>query len=802
MRNRFPAFLICITLCFALANCKKADYLRVAPGNGIVLPAVTALAWLAAEAGGEKFASISDDGLARVWDMYRGSLFPAFPAEEDFPFELSSGVFFSYSETENTSPVFSPDGTKKIFPGPDGAICLADTATERVLARYYGIGSDEWLSLVPEGFYNASFGGSSCLTVERGGKSYTLEQLSGAFYRPDLFRSHVNLDFSSAPFKKFFKKAYSREPPNLFLVAGEGEIKIKLSERKGGIGLLALYRKGEKGDDIPSGLFNAENAAEKKYKEKGKTCYEITLAAGPGELGVSAFNKFNMIESERVWITILQSEPQGIAEDRAGLKVLLAANEFKDEAALLGEQLLLQADSSLYSSVEVKTSFAEEFTKDGFVSKAADLFKAANKKDVLALYIQGQGRADSFGNFSIALDRKNEIYAEDILQYFLNDSPNSILLMDVSSESHELETALLRLRQRLGNRAMFVFSSGSCNFEASLLSAVAKNLNPDFTGPVKSRYVHVTELIESFPKGAMVFLPPEDFRIADFLVSSGELRFQTMTSGMLKIDQADKNPLPLYFGETITRILPEGRYIIDMVYRNGYRETRTVTLRKKASTWVTFNYTPPLLAGDFSQLRNFSGGLQISELNPVNYERINREAMEGMGMAPYYVAYLSGEKLYRDGKYDNAIAEYSRSISLKNNYAEAYASRGNAHRRKGDTSRAIEDYDRAIRLKNNYPEVYNYRGYLYARRGELSRAIADFTQAIRYKADYTDAYFNRAYAYGEQGNWDNCIADYTQVIRLEPSNASAYYQRGSALLEKGDGVRAGADFDTAEKLKR
>jgi tetratricopeptide (TPR) repeat protein len=280
-----------------------------------------------------------------------------------------------------------------------------------------------------------------------------------------------------------------------------------------------------------------------------------------------------------------------------------------------------------------------------------------------------------------------------------------------------------------------------------------------------------------------------------------------MASGMLKIDQVDKNPIPLVFGDTMVRMLPPGSYIIDMVYRNGYRETRKVELQKNGSAWVIFSYTPPLLAGGYSGIGSLSGrlpsnGINFAELNPANYEKIDSGAMEGMGMPPYYVAFLAGEKSYREGDFNKAISEYNRSISLKADYTEAFVSRGNARRRTGDFGRAIEDYNRALSLKREYAEVYNYRGFVYAQRGDLSQAIADYSQAIRYKADYTDAYFNRACAYAETRNWDSSIADFTQVILLEPSNWIAYNQRGKAWDSKGDKLKAAEDYAASEKNKK
>ncbi|GHU87658.1 hypothetical protein FACS189476_03450 [Spirochaetia bacterium] len=160
-------------------------------------------------------------------------------------------------------------------------------------------------------------------------------------------------------------------------------------------------------------------------------------------------------------------------------------------------------------------------------------------------------------------------------------------------------------------------------------------------------------------------------------------------------------------------------------------------------------------------------GVYVAEINPANYQKIDTAVMQGMGMEPHYVHFLSGAKSFREGNYDQAIAEYTKAINLKNDYAEAY----------------------------------NYRGYLYGEKGDLDRAIADYTRAIALRSGYTDAWINRGYAYGEKGDLDKAIADYTRVIELEPKNASAYNKRGSLYYQKGDDDRAIADFNAAIKLK-
>jgi tetratricopeptide (TPR) repeat protein len=211
-------------------------------------------------------------------------------------------------------------------------------------------------------------------------------------------------------------------------------------------------------------------------------------------------------------------------------------------------------------------------------------------------------------------------------------------------------------------------------------------------------------------------------------------------------------------------------------------------------------YIPPLRSDSFTgPLPSF--GISIAELNPANYKKVDAYAMQAMGMEQYYVLYLSGVNLYKAGDYNNAIGEYTRSIALNGGYANAYVSRGNAYRVKGNSSLAIADYTQALRINSGYAEVYNYRGFVYAAQGEPAKAIEDYTQAIRRKTGYADAYYNRGDAYDEQKEYAKAIQDYTKVIELEPQNAAAYHRRAGAWYNTNNDDAAIKDYSQAIRLK-
>ena len=91
------------------------------------------------------------------------------------------------------------------------------------------------------------------------------------------------------------------------------------------------------------------------------------------------------------------------------------------------------------------------------------------------------------------------------------------------------------------------------------------------------------------------------------------------------------------------------------------------------------------------------------------------------------------------GKYDDAIADYTKAIALDPNFALAYTNRGLAYAKKGDVDRAIADYDKAIALDPNFVLAYFNRGVVYYEKGNKEQTIADFRKALEINPSDQDA---------------------------------------------------------------
>src|SRR4030067_699181 len=80
-------------------------------------------------------------------------------------------------------------------------------------------------------------------------------------------------------------------------------------------------------------------------------------------------------------------------------------------------------------------------------------------------------------------------------------------------------------------------------------------------------------------------------------------------------------------------------------------------------------------------------------------------------------------------KHDKAIEDYSKSIDMNPNNAEAYGNRGLIYYKKGQYDRAIEDFNKAIAINPNDADAYRNRGRAYYDKGFMEKAMADFQKA-------------------------------------------------------------------------
>jgi tetratricopeptide (TPR) repeat protein len=159
----------------------------------------------------------------------------------------------------------------------------------------------------------------------------------------------------------------------------------------------------------------------------------------------------------------------------------------------------------------------------------------------------------------------------------------------------------------------------------------------------------------------------------------------------------------------------------------------------------------------------------------------------------------------------DAVADFDRAVALKPDDALAYQNRAAAYSAKGDLRRAIEDYDRAIARNPRDPYFFQHRARAYEALGDHDRAIADYGEAVKLKPDetvyYREAfdsartYYERAASYSAKGDHQGAIDNLTEAIKSKPSFWLAFHDRGLAYRSKGEAAAAIDDFNQAILLQ-
>lgn len=138
------------------------------------------------------------------------------------------------------------------------------------------------------------------------------------------------------------------------------------------------------------------------------------------------------------------------------------------------------------------------------------------------------------------------------------------------------------------------------------------------------------------------------------------------------------------------------------------------------------------------------------------------------------------------GKWDEAIEEYTKAISLKPNDACLYYARCITYLNKSVStykegkedeevfrSRIIEEFDKIIEIEPDNPVLYFLRGLF--SKGKNKEAIKDFDKAISLKSDVALFYYFRGKAYSNMGQYKNAIDDFNNAINLKPDSRQRLY---------------------------
>jgi tetratricopeptide (TPR) repeat protein len=140
-----------------------------------------------------------------------------------------------------------------------------------------------------------------------------------------------------------------------------------------------------------------------------------------------------------------------------------------------------------------------------------------------------------------------------------------------------------------------------------------------------------------------------------------------------------------------------------------------------------------------------------------------------------------GNTLQELGRLEEAVASLRQAVSLKPDYAAAHNNIGITAYNQGKLDEAMVLYNKALAIEPDYADAFYNLGVVLRDQGKLDEAIESFNQAISIRPDYADAHNNIGIAAYNQGKLDEAIEAFNQTISIKPDYAEAYSNMGNAL---------------------
>ena len=197
--------------------------------------------------------------------------------------------------------------------------------------------------------------------------------------------------------------------------------------------------------------------------------------------------------------------------------------------------------------------------------------------------------------------------------------------------------------------------------------------------------------------------------------------------------------------------------------------------------------------------------LSAIERNPISIVVFGGVTIGGFatGLALFHVSTSSiaqGDRLVKQGRHEEAIRLYDRSIRTGYRPGSAWASKGVALKRLERFEDAMRCQRTALKLDPENEIAWCNLGDLYFHLGNLDEAIGCYDKAIAARRRYAIAWNNKGAALARAGRFREARACHDKAVALQPKYRAAWLNRGEVLARLGLDAEARASIERARTL--
>jgi tetratricopeptide (TPR) repeat protein len=159
-----------------------------------------------------------------------------------------------------------------------------------------------------------------------------------------------------------------------------------------------------------------------------------------------------------------------------------------------------------------------------------------------------------------------------------------------------------------------------------------------------------------------------------------------------------------------------------------------------------------------------------------------------------------GNRLWRLGRFQEAVVALDRAIQLKPNFYQAFFVKGMALSAQDRFSEAIAAFDSAIRLEPRFYEAWRMKAQMLEAMKQYLEALAAIDRAIQIQPSDSLLYSLKGDLLFGSKQYAPATAAYSQAIALKPAYYS-YMQRGRSQFSAGNYQAAFGDYGKALELQ-
>jgi len=144
--------------------------------------------------------------------------------------------------------------------------------------------------------------------------------------------------------------------------------------------------------------------------------------------------------------------------------------------------------------------------------------------------------------------------------------------------------------------------------------------------------------------------------------------------------------------------------------------------------------------------------------------------------------FIKGNKLYADGKFDEAAAVYLEAIEKNSSNWGYYLNLGLALKKKNDAEGAMSAFRKAVELNPESFSANKELGEALAKSGDLASARAFYAKAAALNPDDPDIHYNLGLCLNSVGEPLEALESFKRAVELKPEYAEAHYEMGTILI--------------------